>query len=165
MTLTELSLSNYLCVLFHPSSGFGGTNFGPGLGRNFSGDDRSFSNRSNSTARVSHTVTADPDKGTLSYSSRNTFSSPSHHPYFGEGTETPSGYASKTKAGNGSIAFETGYSGTNPLAVGPTPDIDLKSFFNITQTNDILNINANVYGDDFPNMQCLSKIHLVSHCF
>jgi hypothetical protein len=142
---------------FHPSSGFGGTSFGPGFGRNFSGDNRSFSNNTGSTARVSHTVTADPDIGTLRYSSENTISSASHHPYFGKATENPSGYASKTNSGNGSIAFETGYSGTNPLAVGPTPDIDVKSFFNVTQTKDILNINANVYGDNFPNTEMFVK--------
>ena len=142
---------------FHPLSGFGGTSLGPGFGRNFSGDDRGFSNNPSAIARVHHTVIADPDKGTLSYSSRNTFSSASHHPYFGEGTETPTGYANKTKAGNGSIAFETGYSGSNPLALGPTPDIDIKSFFNLTQTNDILNVNANIYGDDFPNTELFIK--------
>jgi RHS repeat-associated protein len=141
---------------FHPSSGFGGTYLGPGLGRNFSGDNRSFSN-SSATARVSHTVTADPEKGTLSYSNRNTFSNPSHHPYFGEGTETPKGYANKTSSGNNSISFETGYSGTNPLAVGPTPDIDNKSFFNITQANGKLSVNANIYGDNFPNTEISIK--------
>jgi len=53
---------------FHPAAGFGSGGFG--LGQNFSGDNRGFSNvvSMDVTARVHHTVTADPEKGTLSYS-------------------------------------------------------------------------------------------------
>jgi RHS repeat-associated protein len=138
---------------FHPSNGFPGSSLGPGLGRNYSGDDRGFSNNPSSSARISHTVTADAEKGTSSYSKNSTFSSPTSHPYFGESTGTPSGYANKTSLGNSSIGFETGYSGTNPLAYGPTADIDNKTFFNITETNGMLNVTANVYGDDFPNTE------------
>ncbi|MBK9960363.1 MAG: hypothetical protein IPP06_03240 [Saprospiraceae bacterium] len=90
---------------FHPSKGFGGSILGPGLGRNYSGDDRGFSNSPSASARIHHTVTADAEKGTLSYSDKNTFSSPTKHPYFGESTETPSGYATKTSSGNNSIGF------------------------------------------------------------
>jgi RHS repeat-associated protein len=140
---------------FHPASGFGGATFGPGLGQNFSGDNRGFSNvvSKDVSSRVSHTVTADPEKGTLSYSKENTFSSPSHHPLYGEATEAPSGYATKTSSGNGAVGFETGYAGANPLVPGPTPDIDNKSFFNVIQTKDMLTISVNGYGDNFPNTE------------
>jgi RHS repeat-associated protein len=140
---------------FHPSAGFGGALLGPGLGKNFSGDNRGFSNvvSKDVTARVHHTVTADPEKGTLSYSKENTFSSPSHHPYYGEATGSPTGYATKTSAGDGAMSFETGYAGANPLVPGPTPDIDIKSFFNVIQTKDMLTISVNAYGDNFPNTE------------
>jgi RHS repeat-associated protein len=140
---------------FHPSEGFGGTAAGPGLGKNFSGDNRGFSNvvSKDVTARCHQTVTVDPEKGTISYNKENTFSSPSHHPYFGEATETPKGYATKTSSGDGAVSFETGYAGTNPLAYGPTPDIDIKSFFNVIQTKDMLTISVNAYGDNFPNTE------------
>lgn len=140
---------------FHPAAGFGGATFGPGFGQNFSGDNRGFSNvvSKDVTSRVSHTVTADPEKGTLSYSKENTFSNPSHHPLYGEATATPTGYATKTSSGNGAVGFETGYAGANPLVPGPTPDIDNKSFFNVIQTKDMLTISVNAYGDNFPNTE------------
>jgi RHS repeat-associated protein len=140
---------------FHPSSGFGGAKLGPGLGHNFSGDNRKFSNSVSKdvTARVHHTVIADPEKGTLSYSNENTFSNPSHHPIYGEATGSPKGYANKTLASDGFLSFETGYSAANPLVPGPTPDIDIKSFFNVVQSKDMLTISVNAYGDDFPNTE------------
>jgi RHS repeat-associated protein len=136
---------------FHPAAGFGSGGFG--LGKNFSGDNRGFSNvvSKDVTARVHHTVTADPEKGTLSYSKENTYSSPSHHPIYGKATDEPSGYATKTSAGDGMVSFETGYSGDNPLV--PSPKIDNKSFFTAIQTKDMLTISVNAYGDDFPNTE------------
>jgi RHS repeat-associated protein len=136
---------------FHPATGFGSG--GLGLGKNFSGDNRGFSNvvSKDVSARVHHTVTADPEKGTLSYSKENTYSSPSHHPIYGKATDDPSGYATKTSAGNGAVSFETGYSGDNPLVA--SPEINVKSFFTAIQTKDMLTISLNAYGDDFPNTE------------
>jgi len=139
---------------FHPAKGFGGAKVGPGLGRNFSGDNRGFSNKSDVTARVHHTVTVDPEKGTVSYDKKNTRSDPTHHPILGTETSTPSGYAKMNYAKDGKVVnFETGYEATNPVIPGPTPDIDIQANISAIQNNDKLTIFASVNGDDFPNTE------------
>jgi RHS repeat-associated protein len=136
---------------FHPAKGFGG-GIVPGLGKNFSGDDRGFSN-SSTTARVHHTVTVDPEKGTVAYDKSNTFSSPSHHPVYGEAVATPDGYAIKNYAKDGKVVnFETGYAANNPLVPG-SPDIDIRANISAIQNNDKLTIFASVNGDNFPNTE------------
>lgn len=138
---------------FHPAKGFGGALI-PAAGRNYSGDNRGFSNDLSRTARVHHTVTVDPEKGTISYDKSNTFSSPSKHPIFGEATDKPSGYATLNYAKDCKIVnFETGYEGTNKLSPGPTPNIDIQANISAIQSGDKLSIFASVNGDDFPNTE------------
>lgn len=124
------------------------------MGKNFSGDNRGFSNSNDATARVHHTVTVDPEKGTVAYDSKNTRSDASHHPIYGTATEKPEGYAKMNYAKDGKVVnFETGYEGTNPLVPGPTPAIDIKANISAIQNNDKLTIFASVAGDDFPNTE------------
>lgn len=143
---------------FHPSESFGkGRWFVPiGLGRDFSGDNRGFSLLDGASSRITHRVVADPEKGTVTYAGRGrngTFSDASHHPYFGTDTDTPDGYVGRIRTGGNSVSFETGYEGTNPLAYGPTPDIDVDARLSIVQDGDILSITGQVAGDDFPNTE------------
>ena len=143
---------------FHPSKSFGkGRWFVPiGLGRDFSGDNRGFSLLDGASSRITHRVVADPEKGTVTYAGRGrngTFSDASHHPYFGTDTDTPDGYVGRIRTGGNSLSFETGYEGTNPLAYGPTPDIDVDARLSIVQDGDILSITGQVAGDDFPNTE------------
>ena len=143
---------------FHPSKSFGkGSWYAPvGLGRNFLGDDRGFSLEDRPSSRIHHRVVADPQAGTITYTGRGktgTDSDQSVHPYFGRDTDNPDGYIGKTIKGNNSISFLTGYKGTNPLALGPTPDIDVDAKLTLAQKGNILNINGQVNGDDFPNTE------------
>lgn len=143
---------------FHPSESFGkGRWFIPiGLGRDFSGDNRGFSLLDGASSRISHRVVADPQKGTVTYAGRGrngTFSNASHHPIFGTDTDSPVGYVGRIRKGDNSISFETGYDGTNPLAYGPTPDIDVDARLNLVQDGDILNVTGQVAGDNFPNTE------------
>lgn len=65
------------------------------LGRNFGGDGHGFSLNSSATARVTHTVTADPQKGTANYTGRGsvcTTSNLSTHPYMYPKADVPDGY-------------------------------------------------------------------------
>ena len=144
---------------FHPSASFGGFNgywLTPALGRNFGGDGHGFSLNSSATARVTHTVTADPQKGTANYTGRGkggTTSNLSTHPYMYPKADVPDGYLGGVQSGNNSVSFTTGYNGTNPLAFGPTPDIDVDAMLKLTQTGNILNISGKVNGDNFPNTE------------
>ncbi|MEN9656457.1 MAG: hypothetical protein RL311_1438 [Bacteroidota bacterium] len=144
---------------FHPSKSFGGFNgywLTPAMGRNFDGDNRGFSLNSNASSRVHHTVTADPQKGTATYDNRpnkGTYSDPSGHPYMDSQTDNPDGYLGGVKGGNNSVSFTTGYNGTNPLAMGPTPDIDIDAQLSLTQKGNILNVSGQVNGDNFPNTE------------
>jgi hypothetical protein len=143
---------------FHPIESFGkGRWFVPiGLGRDFSGDNRGFSLLDGASSRITHRVVADPQKGTVTYAGRGrngTFSDALHHPYFGTDTDTPDGYVGCIRTNHNSVSFETGYEGTNPLAYGPTPDIDVDARLSLVQVGDILNITGQVAGDNFPNTE------------
>lgn len=144
---------------FHPSSAFGAGTIGmpPTIdGRPYSGDNRSFSLADGVSSRIHHRVVADPQAGTVSYAGRGlegTYSNSSHHPTWGNKTDIPDGYIGNIKSGNNSVSFLTGYEGTNPLGVGPTPDIDVDAKFSLSQKGDILNISGKVNGDDFPNTE------------
>ncbi|WP_372474858.1 RHS repeat domain-containing protein [Capnocytophaga sp. ARDL2] len=144
---------------FHPSASFGGGYWGlppTWNGKGYSGDNRGFSLDRNASSRIHHRVVADPQAGTVTYSGRGrngTYSDPSHHPTQGVATDVPDGYIGKVRSGNNSISFETGYNGKNPLASGPTPEIDVDAKIKLTQNGDILNINAQVAGDNFPNTE------------
>jgi RHS repeat-associated protein len=142
---------------FHPDESFGkGAWYAPiGLGRNFSGDNRGFQLWNGSSSRISHTLTADSQKGTIDYQGRNggTYSDDSHHPWYGTDQDQPDGYVGDITRGENTISFLTGYSGTNPLAPGPTPDIDVDAMLSISQNQDILSICGQVAGDDFPNTE------------
>ncbi|WP_372472510.1 RHS repeat-associated core domain-containing protein [Capnocytophaga sp. ARDL2] len=144
---------------FHPAASFGGGKRGlpptwNGLG--YSGDNRGFSLNSTASSRIHHRVVADPQKGTVSYSGRGrggTYSDPSHHPTQGVATDVPNGYIGRVRSGNNSVSFETGYEGKNPLASGPISYIDVDAIISLSQNGDILNINAQVAGDNFPNTE------------
>ena len=144
---------------FHPSSSFGGFNgywLTPAMGQNFGGDGHGFSVNPNASARVTHTVTADPQRGTANYTGRGkggTTSNLSTHPYLSPKADVPDGYLGSVQGGNNSVSFITGYNGTNPLAFGPTPDIDVDAMLKLTQTGNILNISGKVNGDNFPNTE------------
>ena len=141
---------------FHPSASFGGSKMGPGFGKDYSGDNRGFSTSSSKTARITHRVVADPQAGTVTYagSGKNgTFSNESHHPYYSPKTDTPNGYVGSIETDKNSVSFITGYDGTNPIAIGPTPDIDIDAKLSLVQNGDILNVSGQVMGDNFPNTE------------
>ncbi len=144
---------------FHPAASFGGGRKGlppTWNGKGYSGDNRGFSLNNNASSRIHHRVVADPQEGTVTYAGRGkdgTYSDPSHHPTQGTATDIPDGYIGRVRGGDNSVSFETGYSGTNPLASGPTPAIDVDAIIKLSQDGDILNINAQVAGDNFPNTE------------
>lgn len=119
-------------------------------------NNRGFSTSSSKTARITHRVVADPQEGTVSYAGRGrdgTFSNESHHPYYKPKTDTPDGYVGSIQSSENSISFITGYDGTNPIAIGPTPDIDIDAKLSLVQDGDILNVTGQVMGDNFPNTE------------
>ena len=144
---------------FHPGASFGGGKWGlppTWNGKPYSGDSRSFSLADGASSRVHHRVVADPETGTVTYAGRGdngTYSDASHHPTWGTSTATPDGYVGRIRGGNNSVSFETGYEGGNPLASGPTPDIDVDARFSMTQKGNMLSITGQVAGDNFPNTE------------
>ncbi|OAE90425.1 hypothetical protein SU65_11840 [Flavobacterium psychrophilum] len=133
----------------------------PTFGGGFAGDGakRGYTTTATATARLSQSFTMDPTKH--SYSGLSTTSSPSSHPILGTATANDdrgkiSGFTySENKNGSNTVNFTSTMAGANPLTkrIGiPTPDIDVKTKF--TMTEDLkagtLSVNAVQTGDAFP---------------
>ncbi len=131
------------------------------FGGGFAGDGakRGYTTSSTATARLSQTFTMDPTKH--SYTGLSTTSSPSSHPRLGTATANDdrgsiSNFTySENKNGSNTVNFTSTMAGANPLTARlgiPTPDIDVKTKF--TMTEDLkagtLNVNAVQTGDAFP---------------
>ncbi|WP_374949773.1 hypothetical protein [Mucilaginibacter sp.] len=97
------------------------------FGGYFDGDNGGYSTSMTATSRVAQNFTVDPAKGT--HTNPNTFSSPSHHPWFGTATaKDDKGSITNFKStenndGSNTVSFTSNMAGHLPLI--PSADINV----------------------------------------
>lgn len=123
-----------------------------------------YTTSASATSRLAQSFTVDPSKG--SYSGLKTSSSPSSHPLLGTGTASNdkgsiTNFSTKAnKDGSNTMSFTSTMAGSNPLTTKlgiPTPDIDVKTNFTLTENTKAgtLNVSAVQTGDAFPAAETL----------
>ena len=138
---------------FAPFKTFGGGFGGDGANRGYSTTlGKAEIGSQGVTSRVQQTFTVDPTAKTNT--GLKTWSDPSEHPIFGQGTATPTGNESASFSSDprGNKAdINAVMAGANPLVPG-SPDIDVQSKITLTENTDkgILSVEASMSGDRFP---------------
>jgi hypothetical protein len=129
------------------------------FGGYFDGDNRGYSTSMTATSRVAQNFTVDPAKGT--HTAPNTFSSPSHHPWFGTATAKDdrgsiTNFKSvENKDGSNTVSFTASMAGHLPLI--PSADIDVHTNFTLTENDKAgtLQVKAVQTGDAFPTAETM----------